>query len=76
MAGVPEGTFLVPFDLTPDKCNGVHQHNTQAGYIDLVLNFAEQLPAPIYVYYYKGMPKVMINNRATGQMATFDIGLV
>ncbi len=37
------GTFLVPFDLTPDKCNGVHQHNAQVGFIDVVLNFAEQL---------------------------------
>ncbi len=69
------GTFLVPFDLTPDKCNGVHQHNAQVGFIDVVLNFAEQLPAPIYVYYYKGTPKVLVNDRATGQMASFDIGL-
>ncbi len=69
------GTFLVPFDLTPDKCNGVHQHNAQVGFIDLVLNFAEQLPAPIYVYYYKGTPKVLVNDRATRQMPSFDIGL-
>ena len=69
------GSFLVPYDLTPDKCNSLHQHNAQVGFIDLQVTWGQPLENSLYIYYYKATPKVLINDRVTGQMTTLDIGV-
>jgi hypothetical protein len=43
------GSFLVAFDLTPDRCNGIHHHVHKTGTMDLELTFAKPLEAPIVV---------------------------
>lgn len=62
------GMFLVCVDLTPDKCNGLHNHNAVMGSIDVELIFAYPLPTPIYVLYEKVFPKLMLNDRGSGAL--------
>lgn len=39
------GTFLLPWDLTPDRCNGFHKHNAESGSeISLRLYFSKESP--------------------------------
>ena len=39
------GTFLLPWDLTPDRCNGFHRHSPESGSeIGLRLNFSKEAP--------------------------------
>ena len=67
------GSFIVPFDLTPDKCNGIHNHNAEHGFIDLQLSFQRPLPVPIYVLYELVFPKVVINDKITNTVLSLDI---
>ncbi len=67
------GAFIVPFDLTPDKCNGLHHHNAEYGYIDLEISWADPLSQPIYIVYEKVSSKVMINDKMTGQVMCLDV---
>jgi hypothetical protein len=72
-AAFQAGCFLVPFDLTFDKCNGLHNHNAQYGYMDLTIDFAEVLPCPIYVLCEMIFPKVVVNCKVTNTMAILDV---
>ena len=39
------GTFLLPWDLTPDRCNGFHKHTPESGsVISLRLHFSKETP--------------------------------
>ncbi len=69
------GCFLIPFDLTPDKCNGLHNHDGEVGYIDVELNFRVPLPYSIYVLYELVFPKVIINNKSTGEVIALDVSM-
>lgn len=73
LAAFKGGAFLVPFDLTPDKCNGVHNHDAEYGYIDLDIRFRTPLNSPIYVLYYLMYTKVVVNDKMTNQMMVVDI---
>ena len=38
-----DGCFLIPFDLTPDRCNGFHKHTPESGAeIGLRLYFSKE----------------------------------
>ena len=67
------GSFILAFDLTPDRCNGAHNHEAVRGYIDLFIKFSVPLPAPIYVCYEMVYPKVVVNNKLEGRVYTLDI---
>ena len=67
------GTTIFPFDLTPDKCNGLHFHDANYGYIDVELDFSRPLNQPIYVYYEMVFPKVVVNDKLSGQVVVLDV---
>ena len=46
------GLFLVAFDLSPDNCNGFHQHAPDEGSVSLEIKFAQALVEPIVVICY------------------------
>ena len=72
-AAFAAGAFIVPFDLTPDRCNGLHNHNAEYGYIDLELRFSRPLLEPIYVLYELVFNKVVVNSKVTNQVMVLDI---
>jgi len=41
--------FMIPFDLTPDRCNGFHAHGQKSGVINLELHFREVIANPFNV---------------------------
>ncbi len=67
------GAFLVPFDLTPDKCNGLHNHNAEVGYIDVEINWARPTNMSITVLALLVFNKVLINDKNTSTVAFLDI---
>ena len=71
--GFETGQFLVPFDLTPDKCNGAHNHQPTTGYIDVRLKFDEPLAVPITVVAELVFSKVLINDKGKGTVSTEDV---
>ena len=46
------GMFLVPWDLSPDKCNGYHRHRGMSGEISISLRFAKTTPCVITMIIY------------------------
>ncbi len=48
-----EGLFFLPFDLTPDKCNGAHLHDMEQGDIQVYLGWHEPLKQSITMQVYK-----------------------
>ena len=69
------GAFIVPIDLTPDKCNGLHNHNAETGWIDVELSFARPLPYSITVLYMLTFNKVLVNDKSTGTVAVVDVAV-
>lgn len=67
------GSFVIPFDLTPDKCNSLHTHDAEYGYIDVDISFAMPLSEPIYVLYELVFPKVVVNDKENNFLASLDI---
>ena len=67
------GCFLVPFDLTPDRCNGAHTHNAELGYIDVNYTWAYPLPEPITILYEMTFNKVLLNDKAGGTLTVLDV---
>jgi hypothetical protein len=67
------GSFILPFDLTPDRCNGMHEHDGVYGTIDLVLEFGTPLEEPVTVCYELTFPKVVINNKNRGTLHILDV---
>jgi len=67
------GCFMVPFDLTPDRCNSAHNHNAELGYMDLHFVWDDPLPEPITVIYEMMFNKVLLNNKSTGQVDVVDV---
>jgi hypothetical protein len=43
------GYFFLAFDLSPDKCNGIHKHYHKTGVIDVDLRFLKDISSPIVV---------------------------
>ena len=72
-AAFKDGCFIVPFDLTPDRCNRQHDHQPEVGFIDLELEFRASLPEPIYVFYELVFPKLVVNNHNQNTLEFFDI---
>ena len=68
------GTFIQAFDLTPDKCNGLHNHESEYGFIDLEVHFARELWEPIYILYETVFPKMIINDKMSGEVDVIDVG--
>ena len=68
------GTFIQAFDLTPDKCNGLHNHEADYGFIDLDIKFNMPLHQPIYVLYELVFPKIIINDKMSGEVDIVDVG--
>ena len=71
--GFETGQFLLPFDLTPDKCNGLHNHQPTTGYIDVRLKFAEPLRVPITVVSELVFNKVLVNDKRKGTVTSEDV---
>lgn len=69
-----DGSFIVPFDLTPDKCNSLHNHMSEEGYIDLEIKFGTPLAEPIYVFYYMSFPKMIVNDSEGGKVNSYHLG--
>lgn len=67
------GMFLLPFDLTPDKCNGVHYHDAVYGFIDVVLHFRKPLTDPIYLMSYQMFPKIVLSEKLISEVTAVDI---
>lgn len=67
------GCFIVPFDLTPDKCNGIHNHKADYGYIDVEFVWAEPLPVGITVLCEKVFNKLVVNEKLTSQLTVLDV---
>lgn len=67
------GCFLVPFDLTPDKCNGVHNHKSVFGYIDVELEWARPLRNSLTVLYEKVYNKLVVNDKLNSQLSILDV---
>ena len=55
--------FIVPFDLTPDKCNGFHIHDKLQGNMDLNLKFRTATGEAITVIIYAVFENVMIRTK-------------
>lgn len=71
--GFAHGSFLVPWDLTPDRCNGAHHHQCELGYIKLTAEFARPLAQPIYIVYKMIFPKIITVNKARGSVEISDV---
>lgn len=67
------GTFIIPFDLEPDKCNGEHDHEAQYGDIDVRLEFSHQTTYPIYVLYEMMFPRVLSNFKTVKEHVVSDV---
>ena len=67
------GAFLIAFDLTPDKCNGVHNHKGQYGSIDVEFEWDAPLQDGITIVYEKVFNKLVVNNKLTSQLAVLDV---
>lgn len=67
------GCTIIPFNLDPDKCNGLHFHNGEKGVIDLQIDFSIELSESIYVLYELVYPKVVVNDKINGHMDILDI---
>jgi len=68
-----DGSFVVPFDLTPDRCNGAHDHDAEYGYIDLEVDLAKPTPEPYYIGVYMMFPKLVVNDKTRGLVQMQDI---
>jgi len=67
------GGFTSAFDLTYDRCNGIHNHDAQYGYIDVNIKFSEPTVEACYILYYMMFTKVLLNDKMGGQMLALDI---
>lgn len=69
------GCFLLPFDLTPDKCNGFHNHNAELGHIDVNIVWGTPLPMPVTILYELVFNKVLVNDKTSGTVAVVDVAV-
>lgn len=67
------GSFIIPFDLTPDRCNGLHDHAAEYGFIDLYINFDVEIPYPVTVLYELTYSKMVVNDKGKNQLSILDI---
>ncbi len=67
------GAFLIPFDLTPDHCNGVHNHKADYGYIDVELEWDSPLGGPVTVLCEKVFPQLVVNDKLNSQLTQLHI---
>ncbi len=73
LAHFQAGSFLIPFDLTVDQCNQLHQHQARYGFIDLFVRFSKPLRQPIYVIYETAYPRVVVNDKRNSDLAVLDV---
>lgn len=69
------GQFIIPFDLSPDKCNGLHNHEPATGPITFNIRFSQPLTRSIYVIYKLIFPKQVTNKKAERKVFVDDIKL-
>ncbi len=67
------GNFLIPFDLTPDKCNGLHNHEGKTGTLDVQLTFAKPLPESVTLICELVFNKMLINDKLNNRVELKDI---
>ncbi len=67
------GSFLIPFDLTPDRCNSLHIHDAEYGYLDFSVEFSRPLNESIYIVYKGVYPKTITNMKREGRVLVQDI---
>ena len=72
-AAYQAGCFIQAWDQTYDKCNGLHNHRGELGYIDLNIQFSLELNEPIYVIYELVFPKVIINDKMVNEVAVLHV---
>lgn len=71
--GFETGQFILPFDLTPDKCNGLHNHQPVTGAIDVKLKFRAPLAEPVTVVCELVYNKILINDKEKGTVQVVDV---
>lgn len=71
--GFELGNFMIPFDLTPDKCNGLHNHEGKTGTIDLQLTFDKPLPESVTLISELVFNKMLINDKLNNRVELKDI---
>ena len=71
--GFRGGSFLAPFDLTPDKCNGLHNHRGSEGSIEVRVDFSNPLKEAIYIIYELIYPKALINDKVEREVYVVDV---
>jgi hypothetical protein len=69
------GSFILPFDLTHDRCSGAHQHNAEFGYIDVQMAFEDALEHSVTVLYELVYNKVLMNDKTMGTVQVVDIAV-
>ena len=69
------GYFILPFDLTHDRCNQAHQHNADFGYIDVQMVFEERLTRSITILYELVYNKVVMNDKTMGTVQVVDVAV-
>lgn len=67
------GSFIVPFDLTPDRCNRRHNHKAEFGFIDLEVEFRQDIDNALYVFYEKVFPKMVVNDHTAQRVSIVDV---
>ncbi len=60
------GSTLFSFDLTPDKCNGFHLHESMTGIVDLEILFANPLTDAITVLCYTSYESMVAITKERG----------
>ncbi len=71
--GFELGNFLIPFDLTPDKCNGLHNHEGKTGSIDIQLTFDRPLPESVTIIAELVFNKMLVNDKLNNRVTLEDI---
>ena len=72
--GFETGQFLVPFDLSPDKCNGLHNHESRTGSININMRFERALAIPVTMVVECVYNRMLINDHNKGTVETVNVG--
>ncbi len=67
------GSFIIPWDLTKDQCNQLHNHQAEFGFIDFHAKFARPLHQPVYCLYELVYPRVLVNDKRDSTIAMLDV---
>jgi hypothetical protein len=71
--GFAGGCTFFAFDLTPDQCNGFHEHTRKAGVIDLELTFETALTEPINIIVYSSFDNFITLDKYRNLVTDFSV---